>query len=425
MVIFGVYYRSNVSNHIELEPLSTEILIMTNRYPNSDFVLCGDFNLPDINWAERKASARFRQDEYLDMFSEYNLTQIVDRPTRGNNLLDLVFLSEENSLFSVEVGAPLGSSDHNVVHVKLNKPACAGHDSKNLPTGYSWSKANWTRMRNLLGEVNWWEFFSENDLQDVNRVWHKFKQKIISIIDITVPQKSINSLSRHQRSQRALRAIKAKRKAHRRYLRTRDDSDKSLYRDAVKHVGRVLRDDKRKLDNNVVRSGSFRKFYSFLNSKLNHKPKTYSLKIGDSGKVSTDENEIIGEFSEYFSTVFSPLPDAIPVFCSNGVHEMPDFVVSSLDIINAVLLCPDKTSVGIDRIPYAVYKQCVGELVLPLQIIFSLSLNTGKLPDDWKVSIVSPIHKKGSRLSAKNYRPISLTVVACRIFERLLRDHIY
>ena len=61
---------------------------------------------------------------------------------------------------------------------------------------------------------------------------------------------------------------------------------------------------------------------------------------------------------------------------------------------------------------------------LPLQIIFLQSLQLGTIPDEWKISKVTPIHKKGSRLSAENYRPVSLTVVACRILERIIRKHI-
>ena len=36
---------------------------------------------------------------------------------------------------------------------------------------------------------------------------------------------------------------------------------------------------------------------------------------------------------------------------------------------------------------------------------------------------IIPIFKKGSRCTSKNYRPISLTSVTCKLLESLLRDH--
>ena len=40
----------------------------------------------------------------------------------------------------------------------------------------------------------------------------------------------------------------------------------------------------------------------------------------------------------------------------------------------------------------------------------------------YKEANVSPIFKKGSRLEAVNYRPVSLTSISCKLFESLIRD---
>ena len=46
------------------------------------------------------------------------------------------------------------------------------------------------------------------------------------------------------------------------------------------------------------------------------------------------------------------------------------------------------------------------------------------MPADWKFANVSPIHKKGSRAMANNYRPVSLTCLASKIMESIIRDAI-
>ena len=47
-----------------------------------------------------------------------------------------------------------------------------------------------------------------------------------------------------------------------------------------------------------------------------------------------------------------------------------------------------------------------------------------KLPQDWMVSDVTAIHKKGNKSSVNNYRPISLTSIPYKIVEFIIWDHI-
>jgi hypothetical protein len=44
------------------------------------------------------------------------------------------------------------------------------------------------------------------------------------------------------------------------------------------------------------------------------------------------------------------------------------------------------------------------------------------VPIKWKEANISPIFKKGNRLVAANYRPVSLTLVVCKLLEGIIRD---
>ena len=50
------------------------------------------------------------------------------------------------------------------------------------------------------------------------------------------------------------------------------------------------------------------------------------------------------------------------------------------------------------------------------------SFSVGLLPDEWKNADITPLHKKGSKSSRENYRPISLTSIACKIGEKIVFD---
>ena len=86
-------------------------------------------------------------------------------------------------------------------------------------------------------------------------------------------------------------------------------------------------------------------------------------------------------------------------------------------------LNPNK-SPGPDGIHPRVLRELSTELAIPLRDIFQLTLETGQLPTEWKLGHVSPIFKKGSKLKPGNYRPVSLTSVACKVMEKIVRDRI-
>ena len=56
--------------------------------------------------------------------------------------------------------------------------------------------------------------------------------------------------------------------------------------------------------------------------------------------------------------------------------------------------------------------------------IFISSLESGQVPEDWRVANVTPLLKKGSSEELGNYRPVSLTSVVGKVFETLIKDQL-
>ena len=55
-------------------------------------------------------------------------------------------------------------------------------------------------------------------------------------------------------------------------------------------------------------------------------------------------------------------------------------------------------------------------------MIFNKSINSGGVPDIWKLANVTPIQEKGDIVLPINYRPISLTSVVYTLMETIIRD---
>ena len=51
-------------------------------------------------------------------------------------------------------------------------------------------------------------------------------------------------------------------------------------------------------------------------------------------------------------------------------------------------------------------------------------LENGTLPVDWKLSQITPMFKSGKRSDIKNYRPVALTSIICKVLERAVADNI-
>jgi len=59
-------------------------------------------------------------------------------------------------------------------------------------------------------------------------------------------------------------------------------------------------------------------------------------------------------------------------------------------------------------------------LSAPLSLPFSSFMSIGKVPQNWKHAVVTPVYKNRSAPCVSNYRPISLTCVACKLMERVI-----
>ena len=57
----------------------------------------------------------------------------------------------------------------------------------------------------------------------------------------------------------------------------------------------------------------------------------------------------------------------------------------------------------------------------PLAIIFNASMEAGKVPELWKLGNIVALFKKGGKSDPRNYRPVSLTSVVCKLMEKLVR----
>lgn len=77
-----------------------------------------------------------------------------------------------------------------------------------------------------------------------------------------------------------------------------------------------------------------------------------------------------------------------------------------------------------DGVPGKVLRACTHQLTLIFTRLFNLSLDQAAIPSCLKSATIIPVPKKSPISSLNDYRPVALTPVIMKCFERLVLHHI-
>ncbi|XP_053685814.1 uncharacterized protein LOC128735350 [Sabethes cyaneus] len=91
-------------------------------------------------------------------------------------------------------------------------------------------------------------------------------------------------------------------------------------------------------------------------------------------------------------------------------------------------------SVDSDDVPYQLSNSCVENDICELDVnkicgassrLFNVSQATGHFPGIWKVSHITPMHKKGAKVHMENYRGVAIPSVIPKLVESLVYSRLY
>ena len=189
-VNLGVFYRPPKSDINPLLDLQTALDNVLST-PNSDLLLLGDFNMPEINWETNCVSRSSDHTTLLcEIIHDNFLTQLVKVPTREDNILDLVLVSSLDLVHDLTVGQPF--SDHNSINLFLSRSSQVYRRSEKLV--YSFRKADWEHLQNLLSYTPWHCAFLEDN---IDLVWSAWSDLLLSAVDECIPKKKSRDPQTH------------------------------------------------------------------------------------------------------------------------------------------------------------------------------------------------------------------------------------
>ncbi|XGW23236.1 hypothetical protein V3C99_005461 [Haemonchus contortus] len=176
------------------------------------------------------------------------------------------------------------------------------------------------------------------------------------------------------------------------------------------------------IEKKVVESGNLN-FYRYLNRKLHDKGCIGPLKCGD--LMACSPNDKANMFADQFSKSFSSEDVNVPHFSPTSdstMNQLPWFYADQL--YKRIMSWPNSSSVTPDFIPLFFIQKIADVICGPLSYIFNQSLMKGEVPARWRHSFVTPALKKEPSCDPANYRPVSITSLFCRLFEKTIKEHI-
>ncbi|MFI5407087.1 MAG: hypothetical protein ACHQ1D_11325, partial [Nitrososphaerales archaeon] len=392
------------------ELLFSLLLEMNKKYPNA--LLCfGDFNFTNIDWSDwsSKTGPASPENRFINCLRNNCLTQHVSFPTRARgsqtpHTLDLVISNADivNDIYNL---SPLGKSDHSILHC-VSKLVCK---TANSITKFNYNKGRYDELRQHVDiELANHMSFSGNSVinSDVNVEWNCFKNIIDKSINEYIPVSDCNTWKTKSTWKYPIKndvrsLIKRKHRLWSRFQETRN----KIVHDEYKKIRNLVRKESRKIatkfEQDIAHSckSNPKKFWQFVHSKSKVVRSVGNIEVSDhSGNkvILQDDYEKASAFADYFLKVCTAVPTNVinPLDQKMSPNSMDDISFCKESVINKLNTLKINKSPGPDLIhPKVLYE--LRDVIAPyLSNFFEQSVVQGKIPNDWKMSSVTVIHKK-------------------------------
>ena len=428
-LLLGSIYRSPSSCLRDSTEKMCELLEQIHKSGSSHILITGDFNYPDIDW-ETSGCRLPRPDHptnmFMDTLQDCFLFQHINKPTRFRlgtepSLLDLVISNEEGMVDNVEYLPGLGSSDHLIIRFRVvcyTSPH--GRVFKEKPALY---KADYEVLRQQASEICW----DQVQALELCQAYSFFLSNVHQLVDKYVPKSKPGRTKNLYMNREALRLRKRKRTHWAQYLRSKSPLDHAKYarmRNKLRKETRRLRKDFEIRLAEELKSNP-KSFWRYVNTRMKTKPGIDVLE-DDVGRAQSSPEKKAEILNNFFSSVFvDENLNVIPEPRQQQYTEvMPDVTISAAEVEAKLRSLNATGAPGPDGLHPRVLMELSPCVASPLSSIFTKSLELSELPESWRRATVIPVHKKGSRHLANNYRPISLTAIPCKIMESIIRDKI-
>ena len=139
-----------------------------------------------IDWHRKEASDGI-QNNFLELFVNHCLTQLITEPTHNHgNILDLLLTDSPQIISNINIcdSNEYIKSDHFAIKFDTSMPNSITCLRPKKRVVYNYKKANWEGLNNYLSTIDW---SSCVDSHDIYTGWDNFKSILKSLCNMFIP----------------------------------------------------------------------------------------------------------------------------------------------------------------------------------------------------------------------------------------------
>ncbi|XP_069170715.1 uncharacterized protein [Procambarus clarkii] len=410
-----------------------------SRASGSDSVcVMGDFSFGGVGWLNGAGSGE--AEDFLELVDDCFLAQHIGEPAREGNILDLVLTSREARVGDVEMGSELGSGGRRGVRFGMEWSGPVGEGSVGVP---DFREADFGGLGGFLGRVDWGGLgvgcgpVLERDVDpamgdlggdfDVDSICDLFENVLDKAQERGVPCKLNRSCAGDPKWMTGnLGNLVGGEGA---WYKGIEGGEVTLERGFVQLVGNVREEMGRARGDCEVRiagqagtgpKGFFQLYRAGTGEGMG------PLKT-ETGQVADGDGEMSGVFDKYFVSVFAEgelddVPSAEQVCVGGDGDGLTSLAVAREDVLRQMVELRPNRSPGPDEVFAGVLGECKEELCDPLSTMFGKSMESGGVPEFWRVAGVMPVFGKGDGSLASGCRPIGLASVVGGLLESIMAN---
>ena len=235
--------------------------------PNEVIWLAGDLNFPNIDWNLYCTNAHNYPlqlcEKFIDTSLDHNLSQLVDSPTRKENILD-IFATNRPSLVTNCTTIPGISAVLVISHVSVKTQPPLTRKI------FLWHKANFDTIKEKIQRFS--DSLSSNFSYDqpVSTTWNNFKSLCYDCLDL-IPSKTISTRNSHPWISTLIKRLsRRKQRCYNRAKLSHHPEDWQLYYQLKKECQQECRKAYNNYINSFLDSGNgqiTKRLWSFIKSK--------------------------------------------------------------------------------------------------------------------------------------------------------------
>uniref|UniRef100_K7F001 Endonuclease/exonuclease/phosphatase domain-containing protein n=1 Tax=Pelodiscus sinensis TaxID=13735 RepID=K7F001_PELSI len=330
-------------------------------------IIMGDFNYPHIDWIH-VTSGREAEIKFLNGLNDCFLEQLVQEPTRGEAILDLVLSGVQDQVQDITVTGPLGNSDHNII--TFNIPVVGRTPQQSSTLAFNFKKGNYTKMRRLVKQKLKGTVTRAKSLK---AAWKLFKDTIIEAQLKCIPQIKKHSKRPKKESpwlnHHVKEAVRDKKVSFKKWKSNPSEINRKEQKHCQIKCKHVIRKAKKDFEEQLAKNSKRNKmfFFKYIRNRKPAKKPVGPLDHQDIKGAIKDDKAIAEKLNDFFASVFTAedvgeIPESAPSFVGDESEELSRIEVSLEEVLEQIEKLNVNKSPGPDGIHPRVLKELKWEI---------------------------------------------------------------